>query len=131
MKNCIFCQIVAGKSPNYKLYEDKDFLAFLDINPMNFGHFLIISKKHYNYIFDLPEPLYSKIFKLTKKLSKPLKLATKAKRIGIAIEGLAVPHLHIHMVPLNNLSDLDPNRAKRALDKELKRTHKMLKKYFK
>jgi len=86
MKDCIFCKIIAGSAPSHKIWEDENFLAFLSIEQINPGHTLLISKKHVDYIFDLEEPLYSKIFQTAKKLSQPLKEAMKAKRIGVAIE---------------------------------------------
>jgi histidine triad (HIT) family protein len=116
---CIFCRIVGGELPSHKIWEDKNFFAFLDIHPINPGHMLLIPKKHVGDIFDLEEPLYSLIFKAAKKLSKPLRRAMRSKRVGIAIEGLAVPHIHLHLVPVNNENELDPHRAKVATQQEL------------
>jgi histidine triad (HIT) family protein len=119
MENCLFCKIIKGEVPSYKIWEDKNFFAFLDINPINPGHTILVPKKHLDYIFDLEEPLYSEIFKTAKKLSKPLKKATGAEKIGLAIEGLAFRHIHIHLVPVNKINDLDPNRAKKGSPEEL------------
>ena len=99
--NCIFCKIVAGKLPAHKLWEDKDFFAFLDHKPINPGHTLLIPKKHAEYIFELAEPLYTKIFKDAQMLAKPLREAMKSTRIGVLVEGFGVSHLHIHLVPIN------------------------------
>lgn len=98
---CVFCNIIAGKLPAHKLWEDKDFYAFLDHKPINPGHTLLIPKKHAEYIFELEEPLYSRIFKSAKKLAKPLREAMNSQRIGVLVEGFGVAHLHIHLVPIN------------------------------
>jgi len=110
METCIFCQIIEGIEPAHKIWESDDFLAFLSLHPCNPGHTCLIPKTHVDYVFDLDEPLYSGIFQLAKQLSEPLKKATEAKRIGIAIEGFSVPHVHLHLVPLYNVADLDPHR---------------------
>ena len=126
MENCVFCKIIKGEIPSYKIYEDEKFFAFLDIRPVNPGHMDIIPKEHYGYIFDLPENLYQGIFELAKKISIPLKLATGAKRIGIAVEGFGVDHAHVHLVPLHNSYELDPHRAKKASEEELELIQKRI-----
>ena len=110
METCIFCQIIEGIEPAHKIWESDDFLAFLSLHPCNPAHTCLIPKTHVDYVFDLDEPLYSGIFQLAKQLSEPLKKATEAKRIGIAIEGFSVPHVHLHLVPLYNVAELDPHR---------------------
>ena len=110
MGNCIFCSIVEGKEFAHKVFESEQFLAFLSIHPCNPGHMCLIPKTHVDYVFDLEEPLYSEIFQIAKQLSGPLKSATSAKRIGIAVEGFSVRHVHLHLVPLNNVAELDPHR---------------------
>ena len=124
--NCVFCKIKNGELPSHKIYEDDNFLAFLDVNPINPGHLLLIPKKHVDYVFDLQEPLYSEMFKVAKKISKNLKKVMKAKRIGIAVEGFAVPHVHIHLVPINHENELDPHRAKEATPEELYKVAKKI-----
>lgn len=98
---CVFCNIISGKVSAHKLWEDKDFYAFLDHKPINPGHTLLIPKKHAEYIFELEEPLYGRIFKNARKLAKPLREAMRSQRIGVLIEGFGVAHLHIHLVPIN------------------------------
>ena len=98
---CVFCNIVSGKLAAPKIWEDKDFYAFLDHKPINPGHTLLIPKKHAEYIFDLEEPLYGRIFKSAKKLANPLRDAMQSQRIGVLVEGFGVAHLHIHLVPIN------------------------------
>ena len=128
MKNCIFCKIVNGSEPAHKIWESADFLAFLSIHPCNPGHICLIPKAHVDYIFDLEEPLYSNIFRAAKRLSAPLKKTTKAKRIGVAIEGFSVPHVHIHLVPLYNMAELDPHRHTKQPDEELAKMSERIRK---
>lgn len=130
MENCTFCKIIKGELTSYKLYEDEKFLAILDINPIQEGHIMIIPKKHNEYIFDLSEPDYIEIMNLAKKLSRNLKEATRAKKIGLAVEGFGEEHLHVHLVPINKVGDLDPCKHKRAMDDHLKILHAKLMKYF-
>ncbi len=119
MEGCIFCKIAKGEIDSAKIYEDDKFFAFLDVKPLNPGHSLLIPKKHIDYIFDIDEPLYSEIFKTAKKLSKPIKDAVNSKKIGMAIEGFGVPHTHLHLIPLNNINDIDPHRARQTSSEEL------------
>lgn len=117
--NCIFCKIVAGEIPSYKVYEDDDFLAFLDINPIHVGHTLLVPKEHYDYILDLPDELYGKLWKKTKELAPHIQSATSAKRIGFEVEGFAIPHTHVHLIPLFEANEIDPHNQKPAEDAEL------------
>ncbi|MDD5172353.1 MAG: HIT family protein [Candidatus ainarchaeum sp.] len=119
MDDCIFCKIGAGKIPSAKVYEDDKFLAFLDINPVNPGHTLLIPKKHVDNLFDIEEPLYSDLFKTAKKLSKSLTKAMGAKRVGVIVEGFLVHHAHVHLIPINHGNELDPGRARKAEPAEL------------
>ena len=119
MDTCVFCQIIKGVEPSHRVWESDDFSAFLSIHPVNPGHVCLIPKTHVDYVFDLEEPLYSKIFQAAKQLSEPIKRATSAKRIGIAVEGFAVPHAHVHLVPLFNSSELDPHRHIKQTQEEL------------
>lgn len=127
MEDCIFCKFIKGEIKVAKIYEDDNFFAFLDIRPINPGHTLLVPKKHIDYIFDLEEPLYSEAFKVAKKLSKPIQNVVKSRRIGIAIEGFGVPHVHIHIVPLNRGNELDPNRAKETDPEELEKLAEKIK----
>jgi len=129
MENCVFCKIVKGELPCYKIWENERFLAFLDINPVSPGHTVLIPKKHINYIFDLEEPLYSEMFKIVKELSKALKQAVGSKKVGLAIEGIFIPHAHIHLIPVNKENDLNPTMAKKGDPKELFRIAKDIRIY--
>ncbi len=117
--DCVFCKISRGEIPSAKIYEDQDVFAFLDINPINPGHSLIIPKKHVDNIFDSEPALYSKLFSSARSLSEPIRNATGAKRIGMVVEGFLVHHAHIHLVPINGGGELDFRRAKKAEPREL------------
>lgn len=119
MGTCIFCQIVRGVEPAHRVWESEDLLAFLTRSPCNPGHTLLIPKTHVDYVFDLEEPLYTNIFRAAKQLSEPIEKATDAKRIGVAIEGFSVSHVHLHLVPLYNVSELDPHRRIEQTQQEL------------
>ena len=84
---------------------------FLDVNPVNPGHLLIIPKEHTESVFDLPDEQYKNIFEAAKALSTPLQNAMQSRKIGIAVEGFGVPHAHVHLVPLHNPNELNPERA--------------------
>ena len=102
----IFTKIVKGEIPCYKVAETKDFLAFLDARPQQRGHTLVIPKKEVDYIFDLDDRLLKKMMLFAKKVAKAIEKTVPCKRIGIAVVGLEVPHAHIHLMPLNSVSDL-------------------------
>ncbi|MDD5503518.1 MAG: HIT family protein [Candidatus Thermoplasmatota archaeon] len=118
-ENCIFCKIVKGEIPSQKVWEDENFLAFLDINPVQQGHVLLIPKAHSDYIFSMDDKQYAEILNRAKALSEPIRKATGAKRIGLGVEGLSVPHVHIHIIPVNNINDIDPCKGKKASQEEL------------
>ncbi len=99
MENCIFCKIIQGEIPSEKIYEDETILAFLDINPVNYGHTLVITKDHYPTIQDVPEAVLGKVFTKSKQLMKKVKESMKADFVALAVVGLDVPHFHVHLVP--------------------------------
>lgn len=119
MQTCVFCEIIKGVEPAHRVWESEEFLAFLTRRPCNPGHTLLIPKTHIDCVFDLAEPLYSNIFRAAKQLSEPIKQATHAKRVGVAIEGFSVPHVHLHLVPLYHVSELDPHRHVKQMQHEL------------
>lgn len=100
MDDCIFCKIVKGEIPSNKVYEDEEFLAFLDIHPKAKGHTLLVPKAHHVWFTDLPEILATKLFHNVHKLSKELKKKYGADYIRIGIVGTDVPHTHVHLIPL-------------------------------
>jgi histidine triad (HIT) family protein len=108
----IFSKIISGEIPAYKVAESIDFLAFLDINPLAEGHVLVIPKQEIDYIFDLDDELYTGLQMFAKIVATAMKQAIPCKRIGIAVIGLEVPHTHIHLIPMNEVSDLNFSRPK-------------------
>lgn len=102
----IFTRIINGEIPCYKLAEDENFISFLDINPLKKGHALVIPKKEIDYIFDNSDETLSKILVFAKKVAKGIEANVECKRIGLVVVGLEVPHTHIHLVPINQESDL-------------------------
>ena len=114
----VFSRIVQGEIPCYKIAEDDHFLAFLDVNPLVAGHTLVIPKKEQDYIFDIDDEsfLYFQLF--AKKVAVHLKKKIDCKRIGVAVIGLEVPHAHIHLIPLNQMDDMNFNRKKLSLSTE-------------
>lgn len=131
MYKCIFCDIAQHKREDYVVWEDEKFMAFLDINPANPGHCMLIPKNHVDYFFNLDDELYYGLFRTAKKLSEPLRLAMNAKRIGIAVVGFDVPHAHLHLVPLHGSNELfDPKKFTKATQEELKKTQNIIKQHI-
>ena len=114
----IFSKIVNGEIPSYKLAEDDNYFAFLDINPIAKGHTLVIPKIEVDYIFDLNNKEYEGLMNFAKKIAEGLKEAVPCKRIGVAVLGMEVPHAHIHLVPLNSEGDLNFRNPKLKLSQE-------------
>ena len=108
----VFSKIVAGEIPCYKVAEDENFLAFLDINPLVEGHTLVIPKKEVDYIFDLDSDTYSGLMAFARKVAKAIKSTIDCKRVGVAVLGMEEPHAHIHLVPLRKESDLNFSNPK-------------------
>ena len=106
MSACIFCKIVKGEIPAYKVAEDENYLAFLDIFPVTQGHTLVIPKKEVDYLFDLDDELYTGLQLFAKKIALGLKKAIPCEKVGVLVLGLEVPHAHIHLVPMQNEGDL-------------------------
>jgi histidine triad (HIT) family protein len=102
----IFSRIVAGEIPCYKVAEDENYFAFLDINPMVKGHTLVIPKREVDYIFDLGDDELAGLHLFAKKVAKALKATFPCQRIGVAVLGMEVPHTHIHLIPLQKESDM-------------------------
>src|SRR4051812_47845091 len=114
----IFSKIVAGEIPAYKVAETTNYLAFLDINPLAEGHVLVIPKKEVDYIFDLDDETYMGLQMFAKIVAKGITNAIPCKKVGVAVIGLEVPHAHIHLIPMNNVDDLNFSRPKLNPTKE-------------
>ena len=117
----IFSKIIAGEIPCYKVAEDENYFAFLDINPVNWGHTLVVPKRETDYIFDIADDELAGMVLFAKKVAKAIKKAIPCRKIGVAVLSLEVPHAHIHLVPMeregdmdfsNKISDPDPERMK-------------------
>jgi histidine triad (HIT) family protein len=114
----IFSKIAAGEIPSYKVAEDADYLAFLDIFPLTRGHVLVIPKKEMDYLFDLDEESYTGLMKFARKVALAMGSVIPCKRIGVAVLGLEVPHAHVHLVPLNSERDIDFSKPKQQFTQE-------------
>lgn len=114
----IFSKIVNGEIPCYKVAENEKFLAFLDIHPLAEGHTLVIPKQEIDYIFDIPNDLLGEMMIFAKQVAKAIEKAVPCRRIGIAVIGLEVPHAHIHLIPINNVGDINFSRDKLSFSSE-------------
>jgi len=115
----IFTKIVNGEIPSYKVAEDENYFAFLDINPLAKGHTLVIPKKEVDYIFDLDDDTYNGLFDFTKKVSKAIEKSVDCIRTGVVVYGLDVPHAHIHLIPLKGTgNEINFSNPKVPLTKE-------------
>ena len=113
----IFTKIINGEIPSYKIAEDDKFLAFLDVNPNAKGHTLCIPKQEINKIFDMEEDHYLELMKFSRKVAIALEKSVDCKRVGVAVVGLKVPHVHVHLIPLQEMDDMRFQR-KVSLEKE-------------
>lgn len=112
MSNSLFSKIVAGEIPCHKIHEDEYHLAFLDVMPLVAGHVLCIPKKEVDYMFDMSDEELANLWKFTLPVAKAIRKSVPCKRIGTAVIGLEVPHVHIHLVPLNQVGDINFGKEK-------------------
>lgn len=127
--DCIFCKIATGEIPCHKIFEDADTLAFLDIKPVNPGHLLVIPKTHVPYFYNLDDELYQKLMLTLKNVSQAVEKSIHPAKVGLLVKGFDVDHAHIHIIPLNDNSDIrattfTPN------DKELAATAEQIRSAF-
>ena len=102
----VFTKIIKKEIISYTVYEDSDVIAFLDINPIKMGHTLVVPKKQIDIFFDLDNDDYNKLWTTTKKISNGLRKSVVCRRVGISVVGFEVPHCHIHLIPINTISDM-------------------------
>ena len=117
----IFTRIINGEIPSYKVAENDKFYAFLDINPLQKGHTLVVPKlpePEADYIFDLDDEILSEMLVFSKQIAQGIKAATQCKRVGVAVIGLEVPHVHMHLIPINKEGDMSFSNKKMTLPAE-------------
>ncbi len=114
----VFTKILSGEIPCYKIAEDENYLAFLDIQPLAEGHVLVIPKQEVDYLFKLDDEIYAGLWMFAKRISVAIEKSISCKRIGVAVIGLEVPHAHIHLIPLNTMNDINFSRPKLNPTKE-------------
>ena len=122
----IFSKIIDGEIPCYKVAEDDEFLAFLDINPNSTGHTLCITKIEVDDILDLDESTYKNLMLFSRKVAKSIKKVIECKKVSIAVIGLEVPHVHVHLIPLNSMIDANFSNKVKLSDSDFRETAKLV-----
>ena len=127
----IFTKIINGEIPSYKVAEDDNFYAFLDINPLAKGHTLVVPKKEVDYMLDLDDETLGGLHIFAKKIAKAIEKAVPCKRIGTTVIGLEVPHAHLHLIPINGITDMNFEKPKlKFSDEEFKQILEDIKKHL-
>lgn len=122
----IFTKIIQGEIPCYKIFEDEHTFAFLDIKPHQLGHTLIVPKIETDFFADVAEPYYSAVFKNAQMIAKAIQKATGCPRVGMSVLGFEVPHFHLHLIPLIEMYDIDPRKARERTPEEMKNVHEKI-----
>lgn len=122
----IFTKIVNGEIPSYKIAEDENYVAFLDVNPNAKGHTLCIPKQEINKVFDMEEDHYLGLMKFSRKVAKAIEKTIPCKRVGVAVVGLEVPHVHVHLIPLQDMDDMRFQRKVLLAKEEFEETAKQI-----
>jgi len=128
--SCVFCEIVAGRVPAHIVFEDSDHIAFFTLEHINPGHVVLIPKRHTDYLFDMDSSNYQALWATAARLAPGLRSVTSAKRVGVAVEGFAMPHVHVHLVPVFAGDELNPTRAKPIPAVEAERLRYLLQNAF-
>lgn len=131
MMPTIFERIIIGEIPCHKIAENEQFLAFLDVFPVKMGHTLVIPKKPVDYIFDLPDSDLAAMHVFSKKVANAIKKTIPCAKIGVSVIGLEVPHAHIHLIPINSLSDMDFTSKLKPETADLQKTAENIRANFK
>jgi len=113
---CVFCALVAGKVPARRVWEDAAHVAFFPLKHIEPGHTLLVPKRHAGYVFDMADTDYQALWAAAKRIAPAIRSVTGAARVGVAVEGFSVPHVHVHLVPINALNDLNPAREQAIAD---------------
>ena len=114
----IFSKIIEGDIPSYKIAEDEQFYAFLDINPLSKGHTLVIPKKEVDYFFDLEDDLLTAMMPFCKRVASAIEQTVPCKRIGVSVVGLEVPHAHVHLIPIQSIGDMNFSNERVQMSEE-------------
>lgn len=125
----IFTKIIEGEIPCYKVAENEHCIAFLDVSPLTTGHVLVVPKKEVDLLFDLDDDTYAQVNSMVKRVAKAIEKSIKCTRVGLAVIGLEVPHAHVHLVPINEISDLNFKKERVQLTAlEFQKTADLIKK---
>ena len=122
----LFTKIIQGEIPTYKVYEDDCVIAFLDINLMQKGHTLVVPKVEVDQLFDLDEAMFDRVMHRVRYVAQVLRAKTQCKRVCMIVEGYAIPHAHVHLIPTNTPDDFDKKHVHVATKEELEEMHKLL-----
>lgn len=114
----IFTKIIEGEIPSYKIAENDEFFAFLDISPLSIGHTLVVPKIELDYIFDVEDELLGRMMVFSKKVAKAIELVVSCNRVGVTVMGLEVPHAHMHLIPINTMDDMNFANSKLKMTSE-------------
>lgn len=126
----IFTKIISGEIPSYKIYEDDNYFAFLDINPNALGHTLCVPKKEVDQVFDLDDDALSGLIIFSKKVAHAIKKAVVCKRVGVGVIGLEVPHVHVHLIPINKMDDMSFDSKVKLTENEFIEIMKKIKSFI-
>lgn len=118
----IFSRIIAGEIPCHKIAENDQYFAFLDVFPCAVGHVLVVPKQEIDYLFDLSDELYAGLMTFAKQIEPAIRKAVPCKRVGVAVIGLEVPHAHVHLIPMNSMSDMNFHNKLKLSPEELAET---------